>query len=171
MRLRFGTIATVVGCAVWAALPAFPVSAAGNTIYLTIKTLVQGAVTGQSAAAPPAHEYKLENFSQNGNNFTATTPLDGSSSYILTLNGKAIASLLVRLDGHTMDDAFQFADCTLKSDSVTANSSTAALKVSFTCLKMSLHVSAASTPSPRPDAELPLRTLPLAPSPTPSPKK
>lgn len=104
MILRFVTIAAVVGCALFAALPVFPVSAASDTIYLTIKTLVQGASTGP----PPSHEYKLENFSQNGSNFTAKTPLDGSSSYILSLSGKDIKELIVRLDGKTMDDAFHF---------------------------------------------------------------
>jgi hypothetical protein len=158
--MRFVTIAGVLGCALFVAIPALPVAAAGTTIYLSIQQQDQGLVSGpvvvtrSTSGQPPAHEYKLENFSQTGANFTATTPLDGSSSAIPNMAGQMIKLLVVRLDGHTIDDAFEFTNCMLKSDKVTANSSSAVLKVSFTCQKESLRVvppapPAAATPTPK----------------------
>jgi hypothetical protein len=148
---------------------------AGTTIYLTIHQTVQGPVSGgaTNTAQTPAHEYRLENFSQSGTNFTATTPLDGSSSYIPSLSGQVLKELVVRLDGHTMDDAFSFADCILKSDKVTANSSSAALKLSFVCGKMGMHV-VQVTPSPRPSvpvvSPLNARQILVSPAATPTPR-
>jgi hypothetical protein len=173
--MRFVTTAGVLGCASFAAIAGLPAAAAGTTIYLTIHQSVQGPVSGgvTNTAQTPAHEYRLENFSQSGPTFKATTPLDGSSSYIPSLSGQNLKELVVRVDGHTMDDAFYFTDCTLKSDKVTANSSSAVLKLSFVCGKMGMHV-VQVTPSPRPSvpvlSPLNARQMLVPPAATPTPK-
>ena len=142
MRLQFVASTAILGCALFASTSGL-LGAAPNTVYLTIKP----RLAGPAGAPPPTHEYRLENFSQSGNNFTATTPLDGSSSYIPGLAGQGLPQVLVRLEGHTMNDAFDYRNCQLTSNSVSANAASAALSVSFSC--QSMHMST-STPAPVP---------------------
>ena len=173
MRL---VIASVLGCAALAASAVLPAGAAGTTIYLTIKSATQGGFAGWSSSGsgavqtqPSPHEYKLENFSQNGPGFTATTPLDGSSSALPNMAGQNFPSVIVRLDGHTLNDAFEFTNCSLKSDKVTANSSSATIKLSFVCQRMQVYVVPQPTPTPRP-VQMPADMRPnLLPAPTPTP--
>jgi hypothetical protein len=162
MRLQFVASTAILGCALFAAAPGW-LSAAPNTVYLTIKA----RIAGPAGAPPPNHEYRLENFSQSGNNFTATTPLDGSSSYIPGLAGQDLIQVLVRLEGHTLNDAFDYRNCRLTSNSVSANAASAALTVSFSC--QSMHMSTA-TPAPVPRIVPIIRTIPMierSPSPHP----
>ena len=143
MIQRFLTLAVALGCVASALTPTSAGAAATSTIWLTLK----GA-----GLKIPNHEYQLNNYTQSGKTFTATTALDGSSAPLLTLtnNNREIDEILVRTDGQTIDTASHYTLCVLKSDNLGASGTSQTQRLSFICQKEYTSVTVVPTPSPAP---------------------